>query len=242
MDIPLYYIAFRRNSIVEEHYRKHGFKYVYHFPAVNGRKLSIKKMIDDGILSIRSQDDLKYGRSEHSGLPSLGAVGCTLSHFELWTMCVNRNMPYIIIAEEDNRMKRKLTSDDLTFIHETITQMYGVFISSRISITGKNKTKVRFFGTHFYIANQNACRRLAENTFPISVQTDWYMSDLATRNYIQLRGRVLSDQKHDYFWQTSIQDLCITCWLPRNKWFYIIFILWLIIMFISLHKRQKYIN
>src|SRR3990167_3975338 len=130
--IPLYYISFQPDENVENHYKVLGFKNVNHFSAVPGRKMDIKKLRDEGIISIRSYDDLLSGRSDSSGMSSLGAIGCTLSHYELWKLCIDKNLPFITIAEEDNRMEGKLAQKDLKFIQKVLAKPNSVFVSSAI--------------------------------------------------------------------------------------------------------------
>lgn len=58
-----------------------------------------------------------HNRSENWGIPSLGAIGCTSSHNELWRKCVKENMEHIIIVENDLVFKNKFSDDDIKFIN-----------------------------------------------------------------------------------------------------------------------------
>jgi GR25 family glycosyltransferase involved in LPS biosynthesis/glycosyltransferase involved in cell wall biosynthesis/SAM-dependent methyltransferase len=60
---------------------------VVRFPAVDGRTLDRSRLIDEGIIA----SDLQY---------SEGALGCAISHMELWKMAVREQRP-ITIAEDD---------------------------------------------------------------------------------------------------------------------------------------------
>lgn len=214
--LPLYYISFEPNKDIEDHYREHGFNNVYHFNAVDGRKIDPNILREDNLITIRSYDDLISGRRCHSGMPSLGAIGCTLSHYELWKKCINTGWPYIIIAEEDNRISRKLSEENIIKIVENISKPKGIFISANIIEQDHRK---HFFGTNFYFASRDACKEMIKYCFPIDVQTDWYIAHLGTTNKIHMGGYKISSQKSG---KTHIQDSCITCWLPTNKWVYII--------------------
>ena len=226
--IPLYYISFKKNKNVEDHYNYHGFKNVDHFQAIDGRKLDPKELLKNGFITIRSYDDLMSGRTEHCGLPTLGAVGCTLSHYNLWRLCLEKNMPYIIIAEEDNEMYRDLTKNDIKNIKSTLSKDKPLFISSNIK---KIDHRNHFFGTNFYITSIDACEQLVKKCFPMDVQTDWYMSNLSTMGDITLEGYKISDQTTP-FGKSSIQTLCVTCILPKGKNFYFIFLFVLLLIII----------
>ena len=224
--IPLYYISFKKKTDIENHYKKNGFKNVNHFEAIDGRKLNATELLKNGFISIRSYNDLISGRREFSGIPSLGAVGCTLSHYNLWRLCLEKNMPYIIIAEEDNEMYGTLTNNDIKNIKSTLSKDKPLFISSN---TKKIENRNDFFGTNFYIASIDACEELVKKCFPMDVQTDWYLANLSTVGDITLEGYRISKQTTP-FGRSSIQQPCITCFLPKNKTFYFVFILCLIFL------------
>ena len=211
--IPLYYISFKKNKNIEDHYKYHGFKNINHFEAIDGRKLDPKQLLKNGFITIRCYDDLMSGRTEHSGLPSLGAVGCTLSHYNLWRLCLEKNIPYIIIAEEDNEMYN-IKMGDIKNIKSTLSKDKPLFISSNIK---KIDHRNHFFCTNFYITSIDACEQLVKKCFPMDVQTDWYISNLSTVGDITLEGYKISFQKSG---KSSIQQTCITCFLPKNKSFY----------------------
>lgn len=234
--IPLFYISFKRKPNIEKHYAKYGFKNVNHFPAVDGRKMDIETLKKNNIISIRSYNDLKSGRREHSGLSSLGAVGCTMSHCALWKMCVDKGWPYIIITEEDNKMNRQLTKDDIKSIQKILSKPSSIYLST--NITTQNH-QIHFLGLHFYIPSFNACKTMEKHCYPIDVQTDWYMAHLATLGKIHTEGFTVASQHNVK--GTSIQDGCFVCNLPKNKWFYFSIILGiLLIIFFMLFFRQKY--
>ncbi len=235
--IPLYYIAFNRNQSVEDHYKNMGFENVNHFQAIVGKKLDIQALIQNQIISVRSYDDLMSGRSEHSGMTSIGAIGCSLSHCELWKLCVDNNWPYIIIAEEDNRMYGQLQASDIIKIQQTLSKPKSVFISVNII---KKDHRNQFFGSHFYIPSLAACKELIKDFYPIDVQLDWYIAHESTIGNISLEGFPISKQTTP-FGKSSIQTkLCFKCILPKNIWFYVaviaLFLIILICIYVYRHK------
>jgi GR25 family glycosyltransferase involved in LPS biosynthesis len=170
----------------------------------------------NGIISIRSYSDLVSNRRESYGMSSLGAVGCTISHCEVWKKCIENNMPYITIVENDNIFTKKFTDSIIKRIVETITKHNGIFIGRNVDIRDNQK---RVLGLNFYILNQGACKELVENCFPIDVQTDLYIAHLATIGKVYLDGLMIASQKNH---KSNIQDMCILCQLPNNNTIYII--------------------
>lgn len=239
--IPLYYISFNPSDYIEEHYKIHGFTNVNHFPAIDGRKLNIHDLINTNKITIRVYDDLLSGRKDGAGMPSLGGIGCTLSHSALWQKCLDDNLQYIIITEEDNRMGGILTAEELERIYEIIQKPNGMFLSGN---PRKKNGAFVFYGLHFYILSSGACQALLKNCYPIDIQTDSYISNVATRGDITVEGFPISEQYGNFALSdgSSIQNICFICWLPQNKWFYVIvcgIILLIIFLFILYSWKFK---
>jgi GR25 family glycosyltransferase involved in LPS biosynthesis len=217
-ELPLYYINFKKNDILESELKNVGFTNINFFQAVDGRKLDIKKLRDDGIITIRSYNDLLNEREQRSGLSSLGAIGCTLSHYFLWKKCVNNNLKYIIIAENDVDLK-KITEKELKDIGQILSKPKSGFVSTTIQ---KDNNIYDLIGLQFNIFSKDLCKELIKNALPIDVQTDHYIAHLKTLNNINIEGFNLFGQKKH---KSSIQDQCIKCNLPRNNSFYILFLI-----------------
>lgn len=236
-DIPLYYISFDKNINLENHFKNNGFTNVNHFKAINGKKFKPSDLKNNNIITIRSFNDLVNGREQHSGLSGLGCIGCTMSHYLLWKKCIENNLPYIIIAENDVYLPNKFTKQDLDFISNTLSKPKSGFFATKKST---NNNIIKMTGLQFYILSNSACKELIKETFPIDVQTDHYISNLADRNKINIDAKPISKQKiHLSSVQTST---CVKCDLPTNITFYIsigLGILLLCIASIFIYKKYK---
>lgn len=236
-NIPLYYISFNKNKNIEDYYKNHGFKNVNHFQAVNGKKLDPKKLLQDNLISVRCYYDLIDGRNEHAGMPGLGGIGCTMSHYTLWKHCVDNNLPYIIITEEDNKFSNDLSEEDEQNIINTISKNRGFFIGSNIH---NNHIIPKFWGTQFCVVRNDTCKVLVDYCFPIDIQTDSYITHLSNMDYINLEGYKLTYQNMHV---SSIQNLCVKCMLPKTYKFYIYIIIFIIILiFLFFRYRYKFLK
>ena len=237
--IPVYYIAFKPNYPLETSLKKTGFNEVNHFKAVDGRKLNLDKLIEDKLITIRSYNDLIEGREQHSGLPTLGAVGCTMSHFTLWNLCIKKDMPYIIIAEDDLWLPN-ITPEHIKKIEYILSKPNSIYVGRNIY---KQEGRITFFiGLQFYIVSKGAAKELVKQAYPIDVQTDAYIAHLDTVKKINLEGFDLAEQKHH---TSSIQEpTCFKCnlatqYILKISWFIIPIILLLILGFILIFKLRK---
>jgi GR25 family glycosyltransferase involved in LPS biosynthesis len=233
---PLYYISFNKNKDIENYYHRIGFKNVNHFKAVDGRKFNAKKLLEDNIISIRCYHDLVYGRTQDSGMPSLGGIGCTMSHFNIWKYCVDKNFPYIIITEDDNKFIDGISKNDEKNILDCVSSENGIFVGENLNMIKSvdSVDNIHFFGTQFCVVSKEACKILMYNCFPIDIQTDAYIAHIANMGYINLKGYKMSEQKlHTSSVQSNISDVWKYCME------YII-ILIIILLCLSIYYNYRY--
>ena len=233
-NIPVYYISFNYEPKLEKNLREIGFQTVTHFQAIDGRKFSLNSLLEEKIITIRSYNDILTIREQSSGMPSLGAIGCTMSHYELWRLCIEKNLPYIAIAESDLEL-RKITEEIQDKIKEILKKPNSLFISARIT----RKKNTHFIGTHFYIVSNSACKELIKNTFPIDVQTDAYIAHMDTIKKINIEGFSIGSQKRH---NSLIQNWCVKCVLPTNTWMYILIVflsITIIVLLVIVYKLLR---
>lgn len=218
---PLYYIGFNKEYILEKKLKYAGFINVNHFKAINGRNFNIEKLLKDKKISTRSYLDLKYGRSQHSGIPSLGAVGCTMSHYSLWKKCIESNFPYIIIVEDDVNIPDKIDEKQLKYISNILKKEKNCYISTT------NKKFDDFFhcGTHFCILSKEVCKELVKDAFPMEIQTDayiWHKHNIGDINiekndyFSTLSPLTRKGDNNQNFFGSTIQDDCFKCMIPSS--------------------------
>jgi hypothetical protein len=211
--IPVYYISFTQKPDLEKTLVQIGFKNVNHFQAIDGRKMDPHKLLDGGRITVRAYVDLKTGREQPSGIPSMGSIGCTLSHCELWKKCIQQQLPYIIVLEDDVVL-HDLTGRQIQNIQNAISVPNGVFVSADVT----RDIATRFYGAHFCVISRGACEQLVTNVFPIDVQVDSYMANMDTLKRIHIEGYPIGKQS---IHKSTIQAICIKCMLPKNVIFYV---------------------
>lgn len=226
-NIPVFYISFNKKPDLENSLKNIGFTNINFFKAVDGRKFDIDELYKNNIITIRSYNDLKKNRTQHSGIPSLGAVGCTMSHYKLWKKCVDE-YDYIIIIEDDINIHRKITEEENKFIQENILKENGGFISN-IGFLDDH-----FFGLHFCIFSKGLCKEIVKDAFPIDVQTDFYICHKMKIKDINIGLKSIFYQKIHI---SDIQDICIKCFLPDQKIYYLLFFIILILFLFNYFRK-----
>lgn len=229
---PLYYISFNKKPRLEKELRKLGFNNINHFEAIDGRKFDLKKLLEKNIITIRTYNDLIYGREQHTGMPTPGGIGCTLSHRSLWKLCIDQKLPYITIVEDDVKFKNPITDKDIENINNSLKKPNGMFVSSH----NYNKGSEYFFGLQFYMLTNGCAKEIYKYSLPIDVQTDAYINNINNRGLINIEGYNLCSQSVH---KSSIQDFCLKCRLPKNPLFYILIILFIIMLIILYIYNKK---
>uniref|UniRef100_A0A182WR15 Glycosyl transferase family 25 domain-containing protein n=1 Tax=Anopheles minimus TaxID=112268 RepID=A0A182WR15_9DIPT len=73
---------------------------VEHFPAVDGKQLSDKKVHDLGIRFLPG-----YADPFHKRPMTMGEIGCFLSHYNIWERMVRLNQQEVLVLEDDIRFE-----------------------------------------------------------------------------------------------------------------------------------------
>jgi GR25 family glycosyltransferase involved in LPS biosynthesis len=170
------------------------------YTAIDGNELDINYMNSiigtEGKKSIDNYYKHKIIRKYHYELSSYGAIGCYLSHFNLWKEIIKNNINNAIIFEDDvdvsnieynNIIKRLNLLPNDWDIYLLINPDYSY---EKIKVENKrNLYKVkRFFLLHAYIININACKKIIDSgsLFPINQQIDHHLSELALINKLNI--------------------------------------------------------
>lgn len=181
--------------------------YPTRFPAVNGKLLSNDEIIN--IVDSSAMESVINGyRTRHYEL-SLGAIGCYLSHVNIWKKLLDENQKQqrLYIFEDDTVPTFSKTQVD-EYIKELPSDwdilLFGGIYHKSIPVS-KNIAKIHeFYCLHGYVVNNKNIHTLLNNAFPISKQIDHWLSDLCKKNMINIYG-VTTNQWHQTNQDTNIQ-------------------------------------
>jgi len=142
---------------------------------------------------------IKKQRTAHNQL-SLGAVGCYLSHLEIYKKIISGNDDYAIIFEDDT-----LPSLDIDELQSRLTNIPNDW--DIILIGGIYKKKAyyndniydveKFILLHAYIMSKKCAKKIVDKALPMNQQIDWWLSDLASEKKIKIYGLIDSRWKQN---------------------------------------------
>ena len=193
--------------------------------AVNGKSISNEEIYK--LLTMNSILSLYHNSHLDTDIRSIGAVGCYLSHYNIWKDMILNNYKNVIILEDDTS-----TIENSKTIMEYINSLphdYDIGFMNYYNYNLKDSTLLNenkywcsskdytFFLTDCYILSNNGAKILIEKALPISDQVDAYIHTIATTNPKFKRyftDKPLFKQNTNDF-GTDIQNECFKCKLNR---------------------------
>ena len=170
------------------------------YDAIDGTELDINYINSiigiEGKKSIDNYYKYKIIRKYHYELSSYGAIGCYLSHVNIWKEIIKNNIKNAIIFEDDANVSNIKYNDIIKRLKllpndwDIYLLINPIFCYQKEKVENKrNLYKVnRFFLLHSYIININACKKIIESglLFPINQQIDHHLSELALNNKLNI--------------------------------------------------------
>ena len=155
--------------------------------ATDGKTLDIAT--DKRILLSTKRNILKKKRRSHEELDSPGGVGCALSHIAIWQLMVQRQIPTLLVIEDDAALPNDFVTQANSVIGKSPTLQdpasWDLWIlatkpQDEIPIQGDTVAKevTHFVGAISYVITLRGATTLLENAFPIHCHIDIYMGIL----------------------------------------------------------------
>ena len=162
---------------------------------IDGAKLNMEKILLSGLLSDRARreyDDLirTKQRKYHHQL-SIGAIGCYLSHVQIWETTILKNHAYSIILEDDFPIPINLSEEIDNLLH-LIPKDWDIILLHHCLIGSTEKNgyrKVnRFQSLAAYMISKKGAQKIFKSglVFPMSRQIDAFLSEMSDMRFINI--------------------------------------------------------
>ncbi len=162
---------------------------VERYPAIDGQTISF---LTDARISPETRLRIESkSRRSHSEINTSGAIGCSLSHYFIWSKLQS---PFTLICEDDTQLPpgflRKVESL-LATIPETVDlwilgwRAAGSQVNGR-TLEGSWQHPPPFWGTNCYVIRKTAVPKLTAEFFPIESHLDRYFQVQDKLGHIQL--------------------------------------------------------
>ena len=194
---PVYYInlddAIERKKNITQLLKRLGFDNVQRVSAVKVKSLEdaqkYKNLIDPKEYQTLLLNNKNKSRKYHHELTN-GAIGCFLSHVNIYKEIVKNNIPYALVVEDDLLLKdskydfwKKLKNVNIP--EDTDLFLFDAAIRDNNLKKGINKINF-FYLTTFYLVTNKGATNILKNIFPIKFQVDSQLSSLSFKNKIKI--------------------------------------------------------
>ena len=195
---------------IEGQLKMHKLSKYARFPAVDGQHVDLKACVRAGDLSTIGYERLCLPDKDKIWGMDLtrGALGCALSHFQVWKRIVALSIDYSIVMEDDTELcPRFLTrfasiSDnlpqgwDLLFLSglDTENMCRHMMTSDRLSLVPQ-----MYKTTNMYLITRRGAERMLQQCTNLHFQLDTQMTMCTTKlqNHPLAKGVSISDSNRD---------------------------------------------
>lgn len=192
--------------------------------------------VDHATLPLYTRHIMRWGRHDHMQIPNPAAIGCLLSHADLWTVIANQT-ELVAVFEEDT----VITPDSLTTLeelwHDVSNHSWSILMldPGHINTEGpwqhigtvaaqcRLKGHCTWLGTRGYVLTPHGARALLDNVYPLTVQVDSLIGLVAAfdPDFHMLWSRQTVVAKNSTM-PSKIFDGCVKCMMPTGIWIYMI--------------------
>lgn len=148
------------------------------------------KIINDARISNRTKYNILHKtRRSPDEIDTAGAIGCSLSHYEVWKKFLETNSGHCLVLEDDAQIPVGLADMILAVAppdFDVWSLSYRLYDPTLLPFQDKWKTPVNFWGTAAYIISRRGAERMMNGFFPIECHLDRYMCIKALLGGIRL--------------------------------------------------------
>lgn len=167
---------------------------IQRFPAVDGYKIDVLKSTE---ISLTTKSNIiRKSRRSHGEINSLGAIGCSMSHYQVWQKFLAGEASHCLVLEDDAWIPEGLSGEIAGVVppdFDVWPLSYRLY-DKRLNPLDPNashkkspwKTPVYYWGTAAYLVSREGARKLSEGFFPITNHLDQYFCMKSALGYIRL--------------------------------------------------------
>lgn len=181
------------------------------FPAVYGKSLSPEYIKESTYPSVYY--NLKNGRAVDQDIPTLGAIGCYLSHINIWKKFLASGEEKCLVFEDDLDSVSSL-AEIQAFVESVPKDWDFLFLGYQkeallnedVRVGNCYQIKSLTFMTHAYLITKRGAETLLASAFPIFCQIDAHISYNAIRGDIHAYRPAKSMFKQTFTLSSACQE------------------------------------
>ena len=161
---------------------------IHRFPAVDGS--TIDPLKSDKIALQTKYNILHKTRRSHGEINTLGAIGCSLSHYGVWQKFLEGKADYCLVLEDDadvpvDLREQVMACTEGTHAFDVWALSYRLRGSLR-ELVGPWKVPEYYWGPSAYIISRAGAETLSKSFFPVECHMDKFFCLQSDLGYIRL--------------------------------------------------------
>lgn len=221
---------------------KNGFKNIIRIEGIYGKELSQEYIEQNVSVYARFLLQTDQNRCSNYDMPSIGAIGCTLSHKNCWEIIVNENLKDGFIFEDDLDIRSNFIREIQKYL-SNLDKNVDVFSFGYLTKTNcKNNKCDRFTGTQGYYITNKGARKLLQYTTPIENPADVYIGLMNKLGHINLvfshtplvHQNNITGSSIGLKWYTNLR-----CGIPHNIYIFILYTFIIIVLTCIIKEKIK---
>ncbi len=225
---------FSSQPAIKDIKERHHFE---RFEAVSGSTVDIQ---NDSRISLRTKRNIKESaRREHSDINTAGAIGCYLSHTDLWRKVADGSEPFAVIFEDDTQVPNDfLYTFERCFYDKNLlpdmpdvwTFSYGWWFYYQAkgkkypqdipeNVRGPWILNTCPGGLNGYFITKEGAKKLLDTAFPIDMHVDMYIcmcAELRRVKCVAHKKLILSLLSESEKSDIQLQTECAICDIPSD--------------------------
>jgi GR25 family glycosyltransferase involved in LPS biosynthesis len=194
-DLPVFVINLD-SDVKRWNYIEYQLKYIncnkyQRVPAVDMRKPNMSNLYKDERISLYTKFTIqKKHRCDHKQIDRTGAIGATLSHYNVWKKIIDENIDLAIVMEDDMHLMNNyydMLQLEINKYNKEFDILNIGYFKNYYSDIDNSKF---YFGAGCYIITKEACEILCKHVFPIDTHVDAYFFLLNHFGYLKM---IMSD-------------------------------------------------
>jgi len=196
-------------------------------------------------LSLRAKAEFQAGRRTTEGIPSKGAIGCSLSHILIWRLFLTTDKPYCLVLEDDVKVNKAALEAEVGSILKTDFDvgMIGYSVPLGLPLSRRPDNSIItwpqgqcFYGSHAYVLTRRGAEILLKDALPIQMQIDFYIQAVSTFSKLRVySGQTRIRQNKDFI--SDIEDrFCLTCEPIWIKLGFTVLLCLIVILILTRHR------
>ena len=189
------------------------------FKAIKGKDIPTDEL--NNLLAPNAWYTINIHRNDYKQICSLGAVGCYLSHYNIWKEIIENDYKNVIVFEDDittnlnyEQIMEYINTLPSDYDYANLSYWYPLgYELKEINDKWSTSKDVNIVWSNAYIISNKGAKKLIKKALPMSLQVDIYVNIISATDpsFKRYFSNIDVFPQEDILIGSDIQDLCVKC-------------------------------